>query len=132
MKNYCLAFISDTTSPKIALECDKDHTFFSNTITMLTAGLSDMAEDNFQCMHKKTAVPIENALSHSWSNSVLMKYSNKLMKYSNVYMKAQITSPNSGYADFYVNGACHCIELYRTFASYIGHLNLISEISRIG
>ena len=48
------------------------------------------------------------------------------MKYSNVYMKAQITYPNSGYADFYVNGACNCVvEFIRnaTQASCDIHLN---------
>jgi hypothetical protein len=102
LKNYCLKFISKTFAPKIALVCDEGHSFFSNTISMLTVGFSDMAADDFQCVHNIAVVPIENALSHSWSKRVLMKY-------SNVFMNAQITSPNSGYADFYVNGACHCI-----------------------
>ena len=74
---------------------------------------------DFQYMQNESKTPIENALSFSWSKYVLKKY-------SNVFMKAQITSPNSGYADFYVNGACYCIvEFIRnaTQASCDEHLN---------
>ena len=42
LKNYCLIFMSEATSPKITLVSDKDHSFFSNTITMLVEGLVDM------------------------------------------------------------------------------------------
>ena len=87
----------------MSLISDADNNNFSNTIKVVLEGLYNMDKDDFKCMgNLETKTPIENALSFSWSKRALLQF-------SNLYMKSQITSPHSGYADFYINGHCSCI-----------------------
>jgi hypothetical protein len=104
LKHYCQSFICKSSSPKpMSLISDADNNNFSNTIKVVLDGLYNMKVDDFKCMgNLATKTPIENALSFSWSKRALLQF-------SNLYMKSQITSPHSGYADFYINGHCSCI-----------------------
>ena len=62
-----------------------------------------MTKADFSCMDNTiTKTPIENALSLSWAKSAILSF-------SNFYMRSQVTSPHSGFADYYINGNCNCI-----------------------